>query len=338
MVEKLTTIQSKNIEKLSVLNESLRQEYPILGQDPSFLVRYVSLTDDLIGKIDQIRKESTADNSTIIWLDKSARPVCWFYRVFYDYLLPKENPDQRLKQPHHSFLNIDRETWQNILGLSTEDGGLTWNRLPPRILTDIKDVFSFYPQIQNSDSNIFVVDEVKNSGTTLDIAVGMIKRAFPEANVHGLYWMNKGYILDKQSGQFMNAEVPVWYSDRKTTGRLVANIDSSKSAKSSNINQRRGRFILSTRFNNGIDKEGVQLKKDINQLADDLKNHQLPFVPGVLDDKYGLETIEERITRLNGLPFENFVKIRQQSQGDYLKFIYLIRQYHQSLNLAKLVV
>jgi len=326
MIEKINVTKAEKTE-LSGLDGLLRHEYPSLaGKNPDYLIQYVSRTDALIGEIDRLRKETPDKDSTIIWLDKSARPVSWFYRDFYDLLLPQENPGQKLEQPHHSFLNIDRETWQNILGLLTDGVGITWNRLPEGRIDDIRKIFQFWPQIQKS--NIFVVDEVKNSGTTLEISTGMIQRAFPEANVRGLYWMNNGYKIDKRSGQTMNAEVPLWYSDREITGRLVANIDSSKSVRSPSLTQRLGKLFLSTNFKDGPDEKGLRLKREIHQLATAITNHQIPFVPGVLEDYYGLETIEQRISRLNGMPFEDFKEIRRQSQDDYLKFILLSREYH----------
>ncbi len=304
--------------------QDIRKNYPVLGQKPEFLVRYPSLTDDLIGKIDQIRKDAPRQNDVIIWLDKSARPVSWFYRAFYDILSPQDDPSNQLKQPHHSYLNIDRETWQNVLSLSTNESGITWNNLPEQRIQDIRQIFQFYPEI--NQSNVFVVDEVKNTGTTLDISTGMIQRAFPEAQVHGLYWMNNGYKIDSKSGQTMNAEVPLWYSDKQITGRLVANIDSSKSQQSVSLTQKLGRFFLSTRFKDGPDQAGLQLKKEIFQLAHDVKNNNLPFVPGILDDQYGQESIEQRIARINNISVEEFIELRRQTGNNYLRFIDLYQQ------------
>ena len=318
MMEHATVI-SPELKDNELVYQEIQKNYPILGQKPEFLVRYPSLTDSLIGKIDQIRKDNPRQNDVIIWLDKSARPVSWFYRAFYDILLPKDDSNNQLKQPHHSYLNIDRETWQNVLSLSTNESGITWTNLPEQRIQDIRQIFKFYPEI--NQSKIFVVDEVKNTGTTLDISTGMIQKAFPEAQVHGLYWMNNGYKIDLKSGQTMNAEVPLWYSDKQITGRLVANIDSSKSQQSMSSTQKIGRLFLSTRFKDGPDQTGLQLKKEIFQLVHDVKNNNLPFVPGILDDQYGQESIEQRIARINNISIEEFIKLRRQTENNYLRFI-----------------
>ena len=154
----------------------------------------------------------------------------------------------------------------------------------------------------------------------------MIQRAFPEAQVHGLYWMNNGYKIDSKSGQTMNVEVPLWYSDKQITGRLVANIDSSKSQQSVSLTQKVGRLFLSTPFKDGPDQAGLELKKEIFQLAYDVKNNNLPFVPGILDDQYGQESIEQRIARINNISVEEFVEIRRQTGNNYLRFIDLYQQ------------
>jgi len=94
---------------------------------------------------------------------------------------------------------------------------------------------------------------------------------------------------------------------------LVANRDSTKSSQSPSERQRVGRYWLSATFREP-DTLGLQLKKEIVQLTEDLRRHQIPYMPSILWGEEGPETIADRIVRINGgIAVEDYIQLRREN-------------------------
>lgn len=286
--------------------------YSILNSD-ELRTEYVTLTDGLI-------REMVDDHTDIaLFLDKSARPVSWMVKDLWDQLAPTVDRDgKQYDRPVFKFLNIDREQWGAIVGRS-EDEGIDINRIPEKRIEELRHVFAPITNDPTHRSifegkNVLVIDEVSASGDTLHMSTHIMERAFPEAaSIKGAYWMHGHVQQNPKTGVKMNTKLPVWYSDELLTGRLVANRDSSASAKSNSARQRIGKYWLSTTFRGNVDQRGLALKSDITQMAEDLRNHRIPYMPSPLWDEKGSLSLDDRIVHLNGgMPVEDYISIRRE--------------------------
>lgn len=296
------------------VNEASKPEnsYKILNS-PELRAEYITYTDGLISRL----AENKAD--VAIFLDKSARPVAWLVNELWDTLAPRDaESGGPVPKPAIKFLNIDREQWGPFIGRSeSETGGINVDLIPQENINDLRKIFA---SVQPGDKEtlltgkrVMVIDEVRSSGDTLFMSERIIKRAFPDAdNVDGAYWMLKPAERDAKSGVMRSGEVPVWYSDETNKGRLVANRDTTKSAASNSSRQRIGGLWLSTRFRTGPDEAGRQLKREVQQLAEDLKEHKILYMPSPTWNNE-LEPVEQRIERIDELPVDEYVKLRKEA-------------------------
>ncbi len=290
---------------------ALRFEYRILDQtgDPDLKFNYLNYTDRLIYTA-QLDKADV-----MLFLDKSARPVAWMVKEFWP-LLARDD-DGRVTQPLPQllFLNIDREQWQAIVGHSQAESGINFRAVPRQLLGDLRAVFarstekpadSWQTPTLLDGKNVLVVDEVMNSGSSLQIATGLLGRAVPEAKLTYAYWMTPGHKTDRASGASTVKELPIWYSETDVTGRLVGNRDTYKSSLSPSWRQQVGGLFLSTRFRHGVDQNGVQLKNEIKQMAMDFKNGLLPCSPS------SKRSNSEELTRAyTGMSSRDFTRLQE---------------------------
>lgn len=216
------------------------------------LNRFVTSTADLIATIDgsSIEYENHPERirpDHVIYLDKSARPVSWMVNLFWDKFSDE-------KRPGHSYLNIDRQPWFRRSGVTVNPDGYSRSpdgslhrdsfsdfkteNIPPEDFARIRALYidggikSENPaEIMESPSqldgkNILIVDEVKRSGSTLDIAKWLIKNAFPEAaSVEGAYFWQGSQKVNHDGTESQMRSVPVWYDSSTTFGRGAGEID-----------------------------------------------------------------------------------------------------------------
>lgn len=192
----------------------------LVSNDPqvsseAFRVKYIELTKKMV---DRILGSGIND---VIFLDKSARPVSWLVREFWD-LFANGAP-----MPDFKYVNIDKGAWNFTVGTNeevTEDSNVSSvidvRRAPVAILK-LRGIFSDKDGKSCFDGkNILVVDEVRSSGDTLEIARQFFKYAFPRATVDSTYWMRPGTIVGKD-GVKRNKESPIWYISDSPDGRGV---------------------------------------------------------------------------------------------------------------------
>lgn len=275
---------------------------------------YVQLTDALIGEM--VRQ----DTDTAIFLDKSARPVAWMVDELWDILAPHDEDGKSLMQrPTFKFLNIDREQWGAVIGRSEDkEGGVDLSRMPIDRLKELKELFA--PVIGHSneddksllsDKRVLVIDEVRVSGDTGLMAEKILLKAFPDAEeIKKAYWMGGKVKAQGRSGVRINTKLPVWYSDRESVGRLVGDRDTSKSMRSNSSRQQIGRYWLSSPFREP-DQKGLKLKKEIKWLAQDIKDHNLLYMPAPSWPAQS-ESIPTRIKRIDGFELDQYIEIKNE--------------------------
>lgn len=214
--------------------------------------QYTSATDRTIGLLDgsiheralydSINAEKSAEKpDTVIWLDKSARPVSWFVDGLWEQF---GNGDK----PTYEFLNIDRVNWfvkqghkqidaERRLGPNDFDIDI----VPKEEISRLRAIFTegdldeknWQDQVWQlptrlDGKNILIIDEVKNRGGTLSIATQLLKRAIPEATISGDYfWKSNFYAITKTSAESSDQQMesaPVWYNSNSSLGRGIGEI------------------------------------------------------------------------------------------------------------------
>jgi len=281
---------------------------------------YVQRTDELIRQMtegvdvfDPVSKETIRRvPDDVVFLDKSARPVAWLTRELWPKLAAQAD-GMVPEMPNMHFLNIDREQWVNTVdpeGVGTVD----IQKVDPSIIRSLRSVFvgpqdkagGITPGIDNAPASldgdtVLIVDEVRASGRTLDIAEKFIKKAFPTAEVVGTHWMGGASMKGNAQG---NADLPVWYKADTHLGRGVGNRQETVSQMSTNQTQKLGSWFLSTRLPEQ-DEASTQLRKEIKHLAHD---KEVLVIPSFKRD----DDFVDRAERLNGVPFKKFLQMKHQ--------------------------
>lgn len=214
--------------------------------------RFVTATADTVavitGEDDGLESKHLPAADHVVYLDKSARPVCWMVNSFWDAFTDKP-------RPKHSFLAIDRKEWFARTNtpieaneyIRDEDGSARLAKFRDFRAENVsrEDIAriraTFIPGgIENEDveevmktptglegKNITIIDEVSRSGSTLAIAQHLISLAIPEAasvNVHA-FWEPGQQTLP--NGETQMRSVPVWYDAHTHIGRGIGDVNES---------------------------------------------------------------------------------------------------------------
>lgn len=210
---------------------------------------YLGHTAELIAKIDGTSTYSEDKNQPkadcVVYLDKSARPVSWLVNAMWEDFSEEKRPESR-------YLAIDRMPWFRRAKADVDAGGHRIKNNPddPDELATGED---FIKNADNLDSstfarirslfidggiseedpekimntpttldgkNILIVDEVKHSGASLDIAKFLLQKAIPEANINGAYFWQE----EDEKGKML---VTTWYSSDITQGRGIGEVDTA---------------------------------------------------------------------------------------------------------------
>lgn len=293
--------------------------------DEQLRSEYVQLTDDLIYKMTEgvsVKDLETGETRIekpdyVIWLDKSARPVAWLAKDLWP-TLAADKDGHLPKMPKFRFVNIDREQW--VTQVDPEGvGHMDIDRVDQSIIRSLRSIFVSVPNKQQGlteeidtapseldNKTIMIVDEVRSTGRTLDIAEKFFKRAFPTTKVATAHWMKSLVAKDMAVG---NADLPVWYKEKDVQGRGVGNRDEVLSRSSPSRTQRLGSWFLSTRLSDPSDPSSRQLRKELSQLAKDAHDGKILVMPSLDRDA---DDYEDRAVRLNSLQFEEFLKKKEQ--------------------------
>jgi len=327
-----TTMENKNhhtpskaprFEQASLFDTSDEAEhlshvyhYELLNS-PNLRTDYVRYTERLIS---QVTDDGT---DTVVFLDKSARPVAWMMRELWP-MLGIDQGGEPVDMPQIRFANIDREQWEAVVGRSEDkDIGIDMRRIHPDTVDSLRGLFAVRNMdhdeyahdepTQFDDKKVLVVDEVKSSGDTLVMADALFSMAFPEAEVKSAYWMPPVVKNSRTSrgGVRVNADLPIWYDKNSVEGRAVADRDKNSSLSSSSMRQRRGAMFLSARFNQ-VDQLGMQLRNEIHQLAKEVSDGIIPVVPDAQRSDKAFDVIMKNV---NHLTTDELVKLRKESSA-----------------------
>jgi len=277
---------------------------------------YLRTTDGLIQKITrgaEVTNPATGETertpfSTVIFLDKSARPVSHFVRELWPLFAKDIHSGEVPPLPTFRFLNIDRRQWIDRIDPNWS-GAIDPDRIDTSFVRSLRSIFlspEAKRQIAETDPDnkdidtmpasldnqaILVVDETHYSGDTLRVATGLLGRAFPTAHVDGAYWMR-----EKVGGHNRN---PRWYDDSNNMGRGVnqrySEIKKLANAQEKTLYQKIGSFFLSAphwRVQEGLqDHSYRQLVKEIKHLA---AHPDVPIMPS-----RGRKDAEDRVIAYN---------------------------------------
>ena len=234
----------KSSDPMEMQNENLNET----------LGRYVRDTADLIATITGSgeTKDTQQPYDHVVYLDKSGRPAAWLVNAFWDDFAPDgtERPDQ-------SFVAIDRQRWFEISGTDILPGEHVKNQDGSTVLATFSDfnkagidpeyfakLRALYLEngltgeetpsdIMQTPSTldkkrILIVDEVKRSGSTLDIAQWLFQQAFPDAEIDQAYFWTRSEQEVKDgkgnTADIIVGSIPIWYN-HTSEGRGVGDIN-----------------------------------------------------------------------------------------------------------------
>lgn len=290
----------------------------------------------------------------VIYLDKSARPVRWLVHALWPVLARQPGTDfdqnQIPPEPDSYFLNIDKKDWLSRMKVpyhlleNAPNSMVDFSKLDRSDIARIRALFSTNHSLDETtvDSawnfptkldgrHIMIVDEVKSSGKSLEIAQKLLSMAIPEAVISGSHWarpplvhLNKG-VQNRDGVQFKMAWVPDWYDPNVERGRGVYDrienwpeMQSLGGAIPSRIAQI-GRFVVSTPphkqglVDRELDSRSNELREDIQRLAYLVKHYpgRELYRPGEARRSSDID-IDARIESLNGMSFEEWKKRRDE--------------------------
>ena len=287
---------------------------------------YITDTAELIATLDGTSTEYTENHEAVppdfvIYLDKSARPVSWLVNAMWDTFSDE-------KRPEHSYLSIDRLTWFRESGVPVDQNGYFINasgkyrrakardfdisKVPEDTFAKIRSLF--LPNgIENEDpdtimstpsildgKNILIIDEVGNSGATLDIAKQLVSAAFPEANsVRGDYFWKPGYKVNpKNAEESQMLSAPVWYDNNISTGRGIGELSPAffkqryeKYPNAKTRAQNYGSMVLASYVDLATEKDqsSRELMREIIKMRDDLGAGRILISP---PDNYANDRVD----------------------------------------------
>lgn len=237
----------ENYELLRSEKFKVGKEYAVWSSE-LVRARHMHDTDRIIGMLDGSIEErviSDPDNyershevpDVVIPLDKSGRPIKDLVEAFWEF-----NAKDGAELPEFDFLNIDRIDWLARMGYSaTEADQSTKKTLDMSKISheEISRIRAYFTEGDLTEENwqeevwqlptrldgkkILVLDEVKNSGATLEIATKLIKTAIPEAVISGdYYWTDSSHdAVGSTNAQTQWKTVPKWYDGTNSFGRGI---------------------------------------------------------------------------------------------------------------------
>lgn len=321
---------------------------------------YLQDTDTLIGLLDGSITDEDCEQSypnkmykgptdEVIYLDKSARNI---YLLVHG--LWSELSDGIAKKPKANFLNIDKEEYLQYMGFGINGENLQdidtdmvdIDRIDKDALSEmlvrirclylnpedfgkidednLQEAWNLPTRLDGK--NIAIVDEVKSSGNTLNIALQLLKRAFPNTNFNGYYWSAPPILrwritsLDgvTEESQFAVARVPVWYDAETSRGRGIDDKNNEFSGQSKYKFQRIGKYILSIPYldpdtgdvRKTIEPVTAAVRSDLKKLVKRFKSKEVHnFVPSGLR---AYDDFEQKIEKYYGITYTEWIKLVRQ--------------------------
>lgn len=195
--------------------------------------RYTSRTSHLIEKIVGKNTDEEPGFDTVIFLDKSARPLAWMTRKLWPHLAPQNaDPDsgelETVKMPDMKFVNIDRIHWRTNPSKPIDKQEDMRQPTADEIqgLRNIFHITSPSGKTTNKSlvgKRVLIVDEQKETGDTLKVAAKLFEQAFPDAKLIDTYaWIEPETEYNPKTGERVPVvkEIPVWYPQKNQANAL----------------------------------------------------------------------------------------------------------------------
>lgn len=202
--------------------------------------KYIGLLNPLIEKIVGNEKEQGFD--TVVFLDKSARPLAWMLKAFWPYVAPqRRDPESGVLKTAHlpdvKFVNIDRLSWRKDHLKEMADGGM--KEITDEDIGGLRSIFHFRHHDKEGElvknktneldgKRILVIDEQSETGDTLKVAQALFEKAFPKSQVERAAWIYHPFSISRNGARESKiTEKPAWYPPddaqglSKDTGRGV---------------------------------------------------------------------------------------------------------------------
>lgn len=268
----------------------------------SVRAQYLHLTDRLINVV------TSGSFGRVIFLDKSARPVCWLMRHAWKLLSPTFDDGgvaSRSPMPQCTFLNIDRLQWRELMDPSGA-GRYDVDEVPTAAVDGLRRLFDVNGAGTRSwmtESRVLVVDEVRVSGDTSKIAAGILGRAFPNSTFVATQWMSPKLVT--RNGNRYNNQLPVWYRADSHLGRGVGDRDPSWAEAQSAWRTRAGAYFTSRPLE-APDPLSERLRLELRALAGSLLRGDTPLFPD-----FDRTDIAQRCQLFNGIELIELRKLRE---------------------------
>lgn len=328
------------------------------------LSEYVKFTYDTIRAMDG-SNEKIPKIDAAIYLDKSARPVSKLVEAFWNDFAEKDpETGKPVEMPDPSFLNIDRLTWFRRAGIMVKPNmDLEGNDGNQRRATfkdfkqavengklrdeDIAAIHALYieggrttddiNEIMNTETtldgkNIMIIDEVSDTGATIEVAKLLIEKAFPKAkSVQTYVFSNFGTVKNEDTGDYQMAGSPAWYPPDHSYefGRGVLDLSTeywddvyAKDPTPENYAKKKANFVVSAEmdFDKEPHQESRELFREISQMAKDYRAGKILFNTSTWDDKAYSELQNQGINPANRAKIKAEIEKRPPSEGYSSKF------------------
>lgn len=260
------------------------------GLDPASEETKVAVLEDYLSQFDKMisviqgRDVDAPPYDTVIFLDKSARPLSWMLSELWDdFAEPIETSEgDRIipKKPDQKYLNIDRLLWRKDQEVENE-----FHDISPDDIHALRSIFQFKQgNVLDGQRRILVVDEISESGDTQRIASKLIEAAFPDATVRSFAYMTPEIRLTKAGPSYEYPSFPAWYPPKDSRGHhaedgrgvldpLVWDADSSIDTP-----RRTNKFLSSPPSHRLSDEEirdaTTPLMQELEELADEPESEE----------------------------------------------------------------
>lgn len=288
--------------------------------------RYVEKVDRVIGIADgsiETRERVDPDSperslqvpDSIIYLDKSARPVAWMMDAFWNQIAA-----DGVDQPDKEFLNIDRLDWFSRTGAEIKDNDTEMGpadfdirKVSQESIDRLRAYFTEGELTEDGwqdevwslptrldGKNVLIMDEVINQGATLAIAQQVLKRAIPEAVISAdVFWHRPGRTsVNPKSGKSQLQSSPVWYDKESSWGRGIGDTSQSyydriyeQEPTQENLRNKISGENISAPHHDPLtyeiieDTKAIQLQKEMNTMAGLLEAGVIPRRPSTDRDR-----------------------------------------------------
>ena len=327
------------------------------------LSEYIKFTYDTIRAMDG-SNEKIPKIDEAIYLDKSARPVSKLVEAFWNDFAAKDPETKKpVEMPNPSFLNIDRLTWFHRAGinvkpnmdLESNDGSrrrATFQDFKRAVENgklkdkDIAAIHALYieggrttddiDEIMNTETtldgkNIMIIDEVSDTGATIEVAKLLIEKAFPKVKSVQTHVFSYFGTVKTDDGEKQMAGSPVWYPPDHSYefGRGVLDLNPgywddvyAKKPTPENYAKKKANFIVSTEMNFDEEpfQESKELFREISQMAEDYRAGKILFNTSVWDDRAELELQNQGVSVANRAKIKAEIIKRPPSKGYSSKF------------------